>query len=289
MNTNHLLHLVVLVGIGSILAVGMTLAVGFAGLLNFGHVAFFGIGAYVSSLLLLDGWSFLAAAPAAAVAAGVSGVALALVAGRLRGEQLALACIGFNGLFYTALTNWSSLTGGPQGLMAIPRPSLGGFVFDTPLSMTLLVAGLAAIVLAGLARIARSHRGLLWQALRDDEIRLSHLGFSPRRLKAEILALAGASAGIAGSLFACDCAFIDPSAFTLGEVSSLLTMVVIGGTGSLRGSLAGAAFVVLLPEALRFVSIPPSVVGPLRQMIYATILMAVLLFRPRGLFGKVTP
>ena len=138
-----------------------------------------------------------------------------------------------------------------------------------------------------LTKITRSPFGRLLEATRDDEMGLRVLGKNTFLLKAKAMMLSAGCAGIAGSLFAHYISYIDPSSFLLTEIIFVVTIVIVGGIASIKGSVVATILLVLLPEALRFLSLPSQILGPSRQIIYAILLLAILLLRPRGLFGRV--
>lgn len=283
----YLAHLLVLVCIYVVLAVSLQLSLGFTGLFNLGHIAFYAIGAYASALLVMSGVPFLAAFIAAGVFAAVAGWILSLPTGRLKGDYLALATMGFSFLVYAVALNWTDLTRGALGIPGIPRPELFGFAFADTYSFLVLAAAVAVASYFVVRRIVESPFGLVLQAVRDDEIAAKSLGKDASRAKAIALASSAFLAGLAGSLYAGYISFIDPFSFTLLEVVPVLAIVVIGGLASLEGTIAATFLVVLLPEPLRFIGFPSSVVGPVRQILFALLLILVLVWRPKGLAGKV--
>jgi branched-chain amino acid transport system permease protein len=287
MITGYLTHLLILIGIYSIITVSLQLSIGFTGLLNLGHIAFYAIGAYTSALLSLKGVSFPVSFLMGGVAAMISGFLLSLPINRLKGDYLALATMGFSFVVYAVAMNWTSLTRGPLGLPGIPKPVLFGFSFSSNTSFLVLTV----IVMAGsiliINRIVSSPFGRVLEAIRDDELAARVLGKNTFRLKGYALAISAFFAGIAGSLYAHYITYIDPTSFTLLQLIPVLCMVIIGGLASLKGTLLATVILVLLPEPLRFIGFPSSVVGPARQIIYALILLLILIYRPKGFYGKV--
>ncbi len=283
----YIIHLLIIVGIYVVLATSLNIALGYAGLLNLGHIAFFGIGAYTSALLVEGGAPFLVGFIAAGVMAGIFGYLLVLATGRLKGDYLALATLGFNFVIYSVLLNWTSLTRGPLGIPGIDKPVIFGLEIASNEMYLIFVSVVAVLVVYILHKIVSSPFGRLLQAARDDEVGLRVLGKNTFALKWKAMVISSFFAGIAGSLFAHYISYIDPSSFTLPEIILILTIVIVGGAASLKGSVVGAFVIILVPEALRFLSLPSSIVGPARQIFYALILIGILLYRPRGLFGRV--
>lgn len=283
----YLIHLLILILIYVILAISLQLSIGFTGLLNLGHIAFFGIGAYVSALLALNGVPFWIAILAAGVFAALSGLILSVPTHKLKGDYLALATLGFTFLIYAIFLNWTDLTRGPLGLPGIPRPDLFGFVFSDNLSFLVLTFAVAAVSYFVIKRLTESPFGKVLEAVRDDELATKTLGKNTFKIKGQSLAISAFFAGVAGSLYAHYITFIDPSSFTIIQLIPLLAIVIIGGLASLKGTIIATVILILIPEPLRFIGFPSTIVGPARQIMYALILLLILIYRPRGFYGKV--
>jgi branched-chain amino acid transport system permease protein len=283
----YIIHLLILVAIYLILALSLQLAVGYTGLLNVGHIAFYGIGAYVSALLSLQGFPFLFCLLMAGLVAMAFGWLLAWPTARLKGDYLALATLGFSFVVYAVLLNWTDLTRGPLGIPGIPKPEIFSWSFADNGAFLLLAWAIALLSLLAIWKITASPFGRVLQALRDDETATKILGKDTQRAKTISLGISAFFAGIAGSLYAHYITFIDPSSFTLMQLIPVICMVVIGGMASIRGTVIATIILVLLPEPLRFIGFPSSVVGPARQIIYALLILVVLLWRPKGFWGKV--
>ncbi len=284
----YFIHLLIIIGIYIILATSLNLALGYTGLLNLGHIAFFGIGAYVSTLLSVNtSLPFLLIFILAGFVASIFGYLLMLATNKLRGDYLALATLGFNFVIYSLFLNWTSLTRGPLGIPGIPKPSIFGFVFQSNLSYLIFVAVIAFLVVGFLHLLLKSSYGKLLEAVRDNELACKVLGKNTFKMKWQAMAVSAFFAGIAGSLYAHYITFIDPSSFSLYEIILILTIVLVGGLATLKGSIAATVIILLIPEVLRFFALPSSILGPARQIIYALLLILILMYRPRGLFGKV--
>ena len=278
---NYLIHLAILVGIYSILTVSLNLAVGFTGLLNLGHVGFFGIGAYTSALLAVAGFPIWLSMLAGALLAGVSGILLALPTTRLKGDYLALATLGFSFIMGSVARNWTDVTRGALGIPGIPKIVRGNTEF---LIVVLVIAVITYLVFW---KISRSKFGKTCEAVRDDELAAKMLGHDTFMHKIAALGIGAFFAGIGGGLFAHYITFIDPSIFGLGDLILLFSMLIVGGLASVKGSAIGTIVLFLLPEPLRFIGFPSSVLGPAREIIFALILLLILIYRPRGILGKV--
>ena len=284
---SYIIHLLILIGIYIILAVSLNLSLGFTGLLNLGHIAFFGIGAYTSALLTKSGVPFILAFVLAGIVASVFGYLLVLATKKLKGDYLALVTLGFNFVIYSVLINWQGLTRGPLGIPGIAKPEFLGLALSSSFSYFVFVAIICVMSFFIINKIVNSRFGRLLEACRDDEIGLRVLGKNTFALKYKAMMISAFFAGIAGSLFAHYISFIDPSSFTLSEIILILTIVIIGRIASLKGSIVATFIIILIPELLRFIELPSTILGPMRQIIYSVILIAVLMYKPRGLFGRI--
>ncbi len=283
----YLIHLFILIGIYIILTLSLNLTIGYSGLLNLGHVALFGIGAYTSTLLVMNGLPFLLSFLTAGILAAISGALLYGLTRKLKGDYLALATLGFSFVIYSIMLNWIDLTRGPLGIPGIPKPLIFGLTIQSTGVYLFFTFIITLISIGILTLITRSTFGRLLQAARDDEIGLRVLGKNTYALRYKSMAIAGFFAGIAGSIYAHYISYIDPSSFSLTNLIFLLTAVIVGGLASVRGSIIAPFILILIPEALRFIDMPSSILGPLRQIIYCLILLVILLYRPRGICGRI--
>ena len=264
-------------------ALGLDFILGYAGQLNLGASAFYGIGAYVSTLLVTQGgigfWPALALGTAAA---GVMGMGLAVLAARLRGHYLAIASLGFAVITYQVLLNWISVTQGPLGIYGITPPpgltlpGLGTVDFSDQAALFYLIAGIALLVYAVLRALIDSPIGETLAAIREDEISASSLGINCRRWKVFAFGIGSAVAGLGGCLYPGFAGTLVPDAFTPTEAFGVLAMVIVGGIGTLGGPVLGAVILTFLPELLRGI-------GDARLIVYGLALTLVVLFAPGGL------
>lgn len=283
----YFIHLLIIVGINLILSVSLQVSIGFGGLLNLGHIAFFGIGAYATALLTLGGLSFWSALIVSGLVAAFFGFLLAIPTGKLKGDYLALVTLGFTFVIFAIFLNWTEVTRGPLGLPGIPRPELFGFSFLDNIYFLILTAVIAVLSYFFVHRLITSPFGKVLEATRDDELATKSLGKNTFKIKSITLAFSAFFAGISGSLFAVYITFIDPSSFTLMALIPILLIVMVGGLASLPGTALAALVITLLPEPLRFIGFPSSILGPARQIVYALLLLIIVYFRPRGFSGKV--
>lgn len=283
----YVLEVFLVVGIFAIAAMSLDILVGHAGLLPVSHGALFGIGAYTGALMALRvGTPFIvnALAGMAITAAGAALVALPGV--RLRGDAFIIATFAFQVAVTSTLTNWSSMTGGPAGLAGVPAPDVFGLRLSSPTGFASLVG--ISVILAGCLyqRVTRSPFGRVLRCLREDEVVAQCLGKAVMRTKVTVFAFSGAIVGLAGVLFAYYLTFIDPTSFSLTESVFILSIVIVGGAGGLRGPILGAVVLVSLPEALRFLGLPVALAANVRQILYGSLLVVMMMFRPRGLAGR---
>ena len=264
-----------------ILALSLNLAIGFTGLINLGHLAFWGIGAYTSAFLTINGVPWYFAMLAAGLVAAFFGFILALPTTKIKGDYLAVVSLGFVFIINSVVRNWISLTRGALGIPKIPTIISNRFLF---LIFTFV---LAAIVYFIIYKFVNSSHGKTLQAIRDDEIAASVLGKNTYAYKILAITVSTFFAGIAGSLFAHHITFIDPTIFSLDILVLVVSMLIVGGLASLNGAVLGVIIVSIFSESTRFIVIAPTLIGPIRDMSYALLLILILIYRPRGLFGKV--
>lgn len=276
-------HLFILICIYTILSQSLNIVMGYTGLFNLGQVAFYGVGAYTSALLTLAGYPFWLGLICGAILASLSSLLIGIPSLRLKGHYFAIATLGFGEIARSVMLNWTSLTRGPMGLPGIPRPELFGYSFSS--MEAFLVFALIAAVICNFSMylIIKSHFGRVLKSIREDEIAAEALGKNITKYKIQSLMVGAFFAGIAGSLYAHYINFIDPSTFVLQETILITLMVVVGGMGSFLGTILGATILILLPEPLRMLDLPSSIVAPVRLMIYALLLILIMLFKPDGI------
>lgn len=184
------------------------------------------------------------------------------------------------------LLNWQDLTRGPLGIPGIPRPEIFDFSFSSSLSFTLLAIGILAVIYGICRYITRSSFGRALKAIREDERAVQVFGYHTVYYKLTIFVLSAAMAAVAGSLFAGYITYVDPTTFTLLESVFILAIIILGGLANLRGSLLGAAILILVFELLRFVGFPTEIAGQMRELTYGLLLVLLMLYRPQGLIGE---
>lgn len=283
---DYLYHIVTVALIYSLFAQSLNLELGFTGLYNFGHIAFFGLGAYVSALLSLRGFPVWLAAAAAMAAAGLAGRIVAVPTLRLSGDYFGIATLVFAEMSHLLFLNERDLTRGPMGLPDIPRPGwIGSGTESLPLFM-IMTALVVAVSVGILFRLTRSPFGRALKVVREDEFVASALGKNTVALKTTAIVIGSCFAGLSGALWAHYITFISPADFTLTQTILVLLCVVLGGRGTLLGPFIGAFAVVFFGEVVRFIPIPAEYtrfVAPIQGMVYGAILVGVMLKRPQGI------
>lgn len=283
----YLIYILILIGIYSILAISLQLSIGITGLFNLGHISFFAIGAYISALATLNGFSYSLAFLISGIGAMIAGFLLSLITHKLRGDYFALVTVAFYFIINAIELNWMSLTKGSLGLSEIPKPILFGYSFSDNFSFCILTLVVTICSYIIIYRIINSNFGKVLESIRDDEITSKVLGKNTFKMKTLSLGVSAFFAGIAGSLYASYITFIDPSCFTLLQLIPILCIVILGGLGSLKGTIIVTIAIVFFSESIKFIGISPTILSPMRQIIYAIILLMVLLFKPKGLYGKI--
>jgi branched-chain amino acid transport system permease protein len=284
---NYLFHLLVVFGIYLTLSYSLNLTLGFGGLLSLCHAAFYGIGAYAYVLLLQSLHLPQAGALMGAVAVNaLAGLLIGFVALRFRGDLFLFVTLGFQMITYVAIYNWVGLTNGPYGIAGIARPEFFGLTLRTPLQYVFLAAVMNLFALPFLFRLYRSPFGLLLKSLREDEAAAESLGINARSVFLQAFVISAALAALPGALYASYVTYIDPTSFTLHESIFLAAILLLGGAGNRLGPLVGAAIMVFLPEALRFIGLPDAIAYNMREIVYGLMLVFLMYFRPQGIAGE---
>jgi branched-chain amino acid transport system permease protein len=284
---DYVAHVMTLIAIYCVLSTSLNLISGYTGLLSVSHAALFGVGAYTAALLSVHCHvSFLLGVVCAAAGAGLIGLVVAVLSLRIHDDYFVLATFAFQIIVFSVMNNWVSLTGGPMGLPGIPQPMILGMAISSHAQFLLLSGAFAGIVVVVARRLVRSPFGRVLKAIREDEVFAQSLGKNVTRYKLQVFVIGGALAGVAGTLYAHYVTFIDPTSFTVQESIFILAIVIVGGSGSIAGSVVGAAALIALPEALRFLGLPSAVAANVRQMLYGALLVVCMMFRPQGILGE---
>lgn len=278
--SDYILRVIIWVIIDIPLVLSQNLITGFTGLLTLGQAAFYGIGAYTSALLVMRlgvPWPF--ALLAAGLVAGVFGILLSIPCLRVGSDYLTLMTIAFGEIFYIVALNWMQLTRGPLGIPGVPPPQIGPFVFSDPKAIYFLYLCITSICYLFMHRLTHSHVGRALIAIRDNETAAAAMGINVRNYKMLAFACGTMWAGISGSMLAHFLNFVGPQTFTLNESILHMQMAILGGLGSLPGSILGALILVSLPQLFQ----------PIYQyqlLINGLLMIILLTWRPQGILGK---
>ncbi|MDB5984945.1 MAG: leucine/isoleucine/valine transporter permease subunit [Pseudomonas sp.] len=287
------------------LGLGLNIVVGLAGLLDLGYVGFYAVGAYTYALLShYFGLSFWICLPIAGLMSALFGFLLGFPVLRLRGDYLAIVTLGFGEIIRLLLRNMTGLTGGPNGISNIPKPTLFGLTFEKTAAegmqtfheyfgiaynsvnkvifLYLVALLLALLALFVINRLLRMPLGRAWEALREDEIACRALGLNPTLIKLSAFTLGACFAGFAGSFFAARQGLVTPESFTFIESATILAIVVLGGMGSQLGVLLAAIVMILLPELMRDFS-------EYRMLMFGAVMVLMMIWRPQGLLPMQRP
>jgi branched-chain amino acid transport system permease protein len=288
------------------LGLGLNIVVGFAGLLDLGFVGFYAVGAYTYALLYhWGGWSFWEALPFSGAMSALFGFLLGFPVLRLRGDYLAIVTLGFGEIIRLLLINLNWLTGGPDGISGIPKPTVFGYemtrtasvegqrTFHDLLGLTfqnqhviiylyLMALMLALITLFVSTRLKRMPVGRAWEALREDEIACRSLGLNPTRIKLSAFTLGAMFAGFGGAFFAARQGLVNPESFTFIESALILAIVVLGGMGSQVGVILAAILLTVLPEVAREFA-------EYRMLMFGLVMVLMMMWRPQGLLPMKRP
>ena len=282
---------------------GLNVVVGLAGLLDLGYVAFYAVGAYTYALLSTQfGWGFWEALPVAGATAATFGILLGWPTLRLRGDYLAIVTLGFGEIIRVILVNWTSFSGGPNGIASIPRPTFFGLPFKPPdddptfasffgieyapshriVFLYYLILGLALLTNLFVKRLRRLPVGRAWEAMREDEIACKAMGMNVTNVKLSAFALGAMLGGLAGVFFAARQGFISPESFTFNESAIILAIVVLGGMGSQLGVVLASLVLVLLPELGRDFA-------EYRMLLFGTAMILIMIWKPAGILSHREP
>jgi len=261
--------------------------VGLSNLLSIGQAAFYGIGAYITALALKTlGLTFFPSIILAIAITLLFAIVVGYISLRMEGDYFILVTLGIQIIVYTVLYNWIGVTKGPYGIPGIPSPKLFGFIEIKGIIPFLVVSTVfSALTILIFHRLIKSPFGRNLKGLRDDSISMLALGKNITKLKVQSFVISSAFAAISGFIYASYTTYIDPTSFNLDESIFIISAVLIGGTGNIKGPVIGAIFVVVLPELLRFVGLPDSVAANMRMIIYGLTLIIIMRFRSQGLAG----
>ncbi|MEM1485501.1 branched-chain amino acid ABC transporter permease [Oscillospiraceae bacterium PP1C4] len=278
--SQYIMRIFIMIGIYAMLGLGLNVLVGYTGQVSLGHAGFYAIGAYTTALLTSKlEMNFLLAALLGGILAALCGLLLGLPTLRLTGTYLSIVTLGFGEIVKMILMNWDKVTNGTLGLKNIPRPSFFG------IDLTLANHGLyyMMLVLVGLSALAcilivRSKIGRAFISIKEDEMAARMMGIKTTRYKVLAFVISSFITGIAGAFYASMVGFIDPNSFTFDISTLIISIVILGGMGTVRGMFLGSAILIAFPEVSRFMM-------DYRFVVYGLILVIMMRFRPQGLLG----
>ncbi|WP_082666427.1 high-affinity branched-chain amino acid ABC transporter permease LivM [Aureimonas sp. AU4] len=310
----YLIDLAILILTYVMLGWGLNIVVGLAGLLDLGYVAFYAVGAYSFALLAINfELGFWVCLPMAGLFAALWGIILGFPVLRLRGDYLAIVTLAFGEIIRVVLLNWGEFTGGPNGLLGIPRPTLFGLdfgrgegtfsdFFGIPYSpihrfifLYYIILALALLTNFVTLRLRRLPVGRAWEALREDEIACRALGINTTNVKLTAFATGAMFGGFAGSFFATRQGFISPESFTFLESAIILAIVVLGGLGSQIGVVFASLVMIGGIELMRNLTFIQDVLGSdfdpsrYRMVLFGVAMVAIMVWKPRGLVSSRQP
>lgn len=284
----YVIHLITLISLYTILSQSLNLTFGTARTFNLAHVGVYSIGAYATALYstAYDG-NLLVCVVLSMGAAAVFSLFLGLISLRLTSDYFAIGTLAFAFVVNALLINWKSVTNGVLGIPGIPRPELLGYQFSDEVSFCVLMVVLALFVQIVMWAIFRSPYARALQGGAENPVAAKTLGLRVKRYESVAFIIGSSFAGLAGAMFAFFINYIDPSSFMLTEIVLLLTIVVVGKPGSFWGCIIACAVLLLIPEGLRFLDLPSSILGPMRQLINAVILFSIVVIMRKSLFPVV--
>ena len=273
----YLLHLLILIGIYTMLSQSLNLSAGFGGMISLAHAGFYGVGAYTAALLAVNcQFPFLVVLPAAMLLSGVLALIVSAIALRTIDDYFIVCTLGIQVVVFSLMNNWMTLTRGPLGIPGIPNIQIFGIDIKSKIAFLLLTLLFAALTFFFLKKLTTSSFGRALRALSEDEIFTQSLGKNVYLSKVTAFTASAMLAAVSGVLYAHYISYIDPTSFTIDESIFILSIVIIGGMRNLWGSVIAAAFLVLLPEALRFVGMPSAIAANMRQIIYGAMLIFMM-------------
>lgn len=287
----YLVYLANLVGVLAIGALGLNILTGYTGQISLGHAAFMGIGAYAAAVAQARfGAPFWIAVPAGGLAACAAGAVVGVPSLRIKGLYLAIATLAAQVIFEWIFTNWTEVTGGIRGINVAPA-SLLGFRFDTDVRTYYLVAAAVALHAYAAANLFRTRVGRAFVAVRDRDLSAELMGVNLFRTKILAFMISSWYAGIAGGLFVLFSKVVTPESFPLTLSIQYLAMIIVGGLGTIQGTLYGTVFVTLVPEALRSLTqvaqrLSPEAMSwfhPMKDILFGAMIVGFLVFEPHGL------
>ena len=284
---NYFLNILIFFEIYLILSLSLNVMLGYSGLVSIAHAAFYGIGAYAFALLSVNyGVNYFFAVLSSILISVIFSYLISLGSLKFKGDYFIIVTLAFQIIIFSILYNWTKVTNGPYGVTNIQRPVIFGFNTNSLFYFSIYSSIVTSLILIFLTVVLKSPFGRVLKAIRDNELAAISLGKNNIRLKMVSVAVASGCAAVAGTIYASYITYIDPTSFTANESILLLSMVIIGGSGNIRGPVIGALSLVIIPELLRFIAIPDTIAANLRMIIYGLLLILLMVLRPQGLLGE---
>ena len=282
------LFILIMINIYIVLTASLNLILGYAGMISVCHAAFMGIGAYVTTILMVTyHWSFLSTLPLALLFAAAISAFFGIASLRVKGDHYIAVSFGIQFIVMSLMINLT-ITNGSNGFAGIPKPEIWGLRFQSNLSCFILSLIFMLACLWFTSRLANAPFGLILKALREDEMATEALGKNVVFYKVAVFIIGCSLAALAGSFFASIISFIDPFTFSLEESIFISCLVIIGGSGNIKGALVGAPLLIAFPEIMRFLHIPSTIAAPLRQIFYGLLIIFFMRFRPQGILSEIS-
>ena len=280
-DSNYIIRMLTLCMLYIMMAMSLNLLTGFLGVMTIGHIAFMGIGAYATAILVKNfGWTTLPCYLVSIIITGLFGLLLALAALKLQGYYMTILTLGFCEIVRLIEINWVDLTRGALGISGISNPVFFGIRLSSRQAIYFLMLVLLILTLFIIHSIINSKVGNAIIAIRDDEIAARAMGINVFKHKVIVFVLSAMIMGLAGAFYAQYMTYIDPAAFTVNASLNVLIMAIFGGLGNLLGTFIGASVLTILPETIRFLS-------EYRNLVYGVLIIVLMLVKPDGLLGNV--
>jgi len=275
---DYIYHLIIFICIYSILAQSLNIFSGYTNLLSLAHAGFYGIGAYTSAIFSIEfNFPILFNFFLAPLLCFFLAFFISLIALRTYEDYFVIVTLGIQVTIFSLMNNLIEITNGPLGISAIPSIKY----FDTNLSFMILTLVIFSFIYYLINNFSKSHYAMNLKGIKDDEIFMLSIGKNVKKTKVVIFSISASIASIAGVLYAHYISYIDPSSFTIDESIFILSIVIIGGLGNIRGAIVASIFMILLPEILRFVGFSDSIGANLKQIIYGAILILVIFYQEK--------
>ncbi|MFT3985000.1 MAG: branched-chain amino acid ABC transporter permease [Lachnospiraceae bacterium] len=276
----YTLHVIILCFMYACLTLSLNLIIGWSGQFSLGHVCLYGMGAYITTLLMMNfGVNFFLATIVSIICTALFSALLCYPTLRLRGDYIAVVTLGFGEVFRLFLTNEVSLTRGPAGIPSIPNPEIFGLVIKGKTAYYFFALILLTVFVVFMKRFNNSGFGMAMMTVNEDDVAATAVGLDVRRYKLWAFCIGGGMAALMGSFYAVYMGMISPMSFAYAESIKMVSMVVLGGLGSIEGSILGAILLAALPEVLRAFS-------EYRMVIYGAAMVLMMIFKPEGIWGR---